>query len=264
MAALAVVASALLAAAEPPAWIGVEIHVRVVGRGEAESVALALPPSDGRQSVQRFAVEAGGLLPTMEERDGLQLAGVEWPHPAAEQRFVVRFRARASAVSVPVKPVAEAEPVPAEMERHLRPSRHVPSRSPLVRQILRDDVGDPKGDAVKAIYDFVVRSIAVEPAGAKGALEALRDRKAKESGVERAFCALLRAAGFAARPALGLDLALDHGDRTRRWTEVWLGSQWVPVSPSNRWYGMLRASSKWSTVIGRCSRRKAWRISRTT
>lgn len=238
---VAALALATVGAAEEP-WRDVTMKVEAPARGRP--VRLAFPPvaTEARQDVADVTVDFGGSPPQRVVRGDTEAVGVVFPDPPATVRAVCRFRARAKAAAVAIPALAAGpHPVPAAVEPYRLPSRRVPSRSPLVREVLRGAVGDPGGDAIRAIYDFIVRSVAVERGASPGALAALRDHRAAPAGADRALVTLLRAAGFPARPVTGLSLTAARGPRRRNWVEVWTGADWAPISAANRWYGEVPA-----------------------
>ena len=97
-------------------------------------------------------------------------------------------------------------------------------------------------DMMRAIFAVTRAQIEHDARGKTLVLDAIRRRRARNIGIERAFATFLRCARIPARFVEGVDLKLSTRHKRVFWTEVWTQDRWWPVSASAGWIGRLPTS----------------------
>jgi len=125
--------------------------------------------------------------------------------------------------------------VPADLDRWIEDEPFIESAHPLLVSLAHDlaCAGRTPCQAVEAIYDFVISSIAYEGyiADPQGALHSLQTGQGDCTEFAALMTALCRAAGIPARMIEGVTNRA--GDEVHNWMEAYLpGLGWVPFDPT--------------------------------
>jgi hypothetical protein len=108
---------------------------------------------------------------------------------------------------------------------------------------LTDDVEGTEKKA-EALFHFVDQEIAnAEPSADGASLSArqcLQDRKGDSGAKSRLLMALCGEADIPARFITGVILAGDGEARLHYWAEAWVTDHWVPMCPTNHYFGLRR------------------------
>lgn len=231
----------------PKDWVRtIRLTVRVEGDGSDASLELPLVPHDARQQVISETLETRGFEVEEVERDGNRLALLT--HSALEGRKRITYeatvRVRPVHLEVPSIPVAAEDP-PREDWNWLRPTRHLQTASPLIREKLigfaRPRLAAGEDDALRIAWDLVQSGYRHKVDGSRTVLKATRTGHASDRGQERLLATFLRTSGVPARPVFGIDLGRSARTRSRIWVEVKAEDQWFPMSVSRELWGELPA-----------------------
>jgi hypothetical protein len=108
---------------------------------------------------------------------------------------------------------------------------------------LTDDVDGAEKKA-EALYHFVDQEIANAEPPTDGtplsARQCLKQEKGDSGGKSRLLLAMCGEADIPARLVTGLILAGDGEARPHYWVEAWVGDHWVPMCPTNHYFGARR------------------------
>jgi len=254
----------------------VRLTVRVEGNGEDARIEVPLVQSDAHQTLVAEKLQPRGFAVREEKRDGNRLAVLTAPKFTGTKRITYEFTVALKATSMEVAPAPvarRADPSP-EDAPWVRPTLHLQSTSPLIREKLvafatpRLQAGET--DAIRIAWDLV-RTYENKPEGSKTVLKATRTGHASDRGYDRLFATFLRASGVPARPVQGVDV-LAKRRRFTTWVEVKTGGDWVPMSvPRDRWGELparfLKLSHGDRPLIARTGVKQVsfrWKISKPT
>lgn len=226
----------------------VVLIVKVTGDGSDAHLEVPLPVDDDHQEVLHEEFRLRGFEKEEVERDGNRFAVLTYPKLEGRKRFTYKARVRTRALREDAPSPPLGTPAPRALARWTVPTPRIQSRSPLVRERLirhvepRLEAGER--DIVRLIYGFVSRQFErrTGKAGTSNVLKAVRTGMADDRGLHRLFVTFLRAAGVPSRTVGGLELERTGKRKFTRWSEAWLGGQWVPFSVPDGWYGTLPAS----------------------
>ncbi len=224
----------------------VRISVRVEGDGRDARLELPLVQSDEHQELVSEKLTLRGFSLREETRDGLRLAILTHPALQGPKRVTYTFRVRTRTTTTPVGPQPFVDPgeVRGEAARWLRPTRHLQSTSPLIRETLvrfaEPRMAAGEVDAL-AMARALVATYTPRANGSRSVLKATRTGHAAPLGQERLLCTFLRTSGVPSRLVGGIDLAPDAPKRSVAWTELLEGERWRPLSASRGTIGELPA-----------------------
>lgn len=234
-------------AAEPATYDReVRISVRVEGDGRDARLELPMVQSDEHQELVSEKLTLRGFTLREELRDGLRLAILTHPALQGPKRVTYTFRVRTRTTRAPVGPQPFVDPGDArgEAARWLRPTRHLQSTSPLIRETLvrfaEPRLAAGEKDALATALALVA-TYTPRANGSRNVLKATRTGHAAPLGQERLLCTFLRTSGVPSRLVGGIDLAPDAPKRSVTWTELLEGERWRPVSASRGTVGELPA-----------------------
>jgi hypothetical protein len=155
------------------------------------------------------------------------------------------FRVQLSELTTPLPSQVTREPSRELLARHGGPAREFPSDAPDVRAFLEGIwpvVPANPLDRLRALFGFVSDEIATVPSASDDALLTLAAREGSPIGKSRLLVTLLRAAGFASRTVLGLQLVEGSPPFSTQWVETWVEGVWVPMSPVDGFFAMRPAN----------------------
>jgi hypothetical protein len=222
----------------------VRVSVRVVGDGHDARLELPLVISDTHQTVLSEKLTARGFNVTEVMRDGNRLAVLTYPRLASAKRLTYEFTVSSATSSGTVPPVkvSTGDPAPDD-EPWLRPTLHLQSSSPLIREKLiqfatpRLQAGED--DAIRIAWELTATGYVQAEGGSSNVLKATRTGSADARGLDRLLATFLRTSGVPARPVGGLDLARKASPRFAAWVEARTGDRWAPLSVGRGLYGEL-------------------------
>jgi hypothetical protein len=126
---------------------------------------------------------------------------------------------------------------------HVQPETSIDPHDPAVAALARElcEGHDRPVDQVRAIYEFVHKSIASDPSvgGGLGGSECLKVGRGDAAAKSRLLAALCRSRGVPARLVVGLALGRPGEQTGHTWVETWVGDHWMPVCPSHGYCGMV-------------------------
>lgn len=220
----------------------VELDVQVRGSGERGSIRVPLPSSGTGQVVYDERMQSDRLLFSIrteeEQRTGVWSGRFDGVHELAHG-----FRVQLEDVSAPI--VDDGRPPPPEVASHYTSGvSGTPDDAILIarlfEQLALPAASDIEG-RLRSLFSFVVNDLDVQPTASDDALLALSAREGSAIGITRALVVLLRHAGIPARVVLGLRLRPDAPPDEVVWAQAWVGSAWVPLSPTEEFFGSRRA-----------------------
>ncbi|HWV39604.1 MAG TPA: transglutaminase domain-containing protein [Vulgatibacter sp.] len=219
----------------------VRLTVRVEGNGGDAYVELPLAQSDEHQTITDETLVTRGFQVEEVMRDGNRLAILTFPKLEGPRRITYQFtaRIRSTKVDVPATPVSVGDP-PEEDRAWLRPTRHLQSTSPIIREKLigfaRPRMEAGENDAIRLAWDLARTAYERRKDGSRTVLKATRTGHASDRGIDRLFATFLRTSGVPSRPVFGVDVGKRKGGRLTTWVEAKAGGAWVPMSaPRNLW-----------------------------
>jgi hypothetical protein len=126
------------------------------------------------------------------------------------------------------------------VETYTRSTSRFPSDAPEVRELVASVAppapNDPLGQ-MRTLLGYVTDEILTVATGSDDALLTLSAGEGNALGKARLLVAMLRAAGFPARVAAGLQLRAQKDAREAVWAEGWVGGRWLPLSPTLGFFG---------------------------
>ncbi len=224
----------------------VTVSMDVDPAGDAVSVRMLVPVSDGRQAILGRTVRPSAFRFREDAEPPNQWVGWEAPSVKAHKGAIAySYTARTTDVWYDVPRLALADNPPPPDAAYLRPGERVQSDDPaLVRRVaaLTRDAGRVD-ETTWSLFQYAASFLRSEdrdaPDDAAGVLNAERG---SPSGRARLLVALFRAAGIPARLVGGLRLEDAARKRaTISWVEAWLGGRWLPFDPANGHYATLPA-----------------------
>jgi transglutaminase-like putative cysteine protease len=223
-----------------------QVAQRITARGDARrgSISTMLPSSTPSQVVFDERSSSGPLEFSIRARNGSRLGlwsgRIEGVHEVLYQFRVQSFGRR------PLLPERVTEPIPEDVLRaYGRSSPRYPMSAPQVETMIEDLNLPPPPDVVgrvRTLFAFVSHEVATARSAGDDAVLVLEQREGSREGKERLLVTLLRAAGIPARNVRGLQLVEDAQPAERVWTEAWVGSDWVPMSASDGFFGAQHPS----------------------
>ena len=217
----------------------VELEIEARGSGQRGSVRAALPSSDAEQEVFDERQTSDRLIFTIRTERG-QRTGVWSGKFDGVHSISHGFRVQL-ADSPPALPTDLARKPPKEiLEAYTKSTSRFPSEAPeiaeLVASIAPPAPNDPLGQ-MRTLLGYVTDEILTVATGSDDALLTLSAGEGSQVGKARLLVSLLRAAGFPARIAAGLQLRAQKDARETVWAEGWLGGRWLPLSPTLGFFG---------------------------
>jgi hypothetical protein len=205
-------------------------------------VRLALPADNDDQTVNNVVVKARGLKSEIVRDAEAPFVRVNSDGSEA-RRVAVSYEVTRMRRNRDVPAVRPLEYPPVEMLPYLAPAPLFQSRSILVREFLEENaaprIEGSGADFLRPILAATRESLKHSRRGKSLTLDVLRSRRAKNIGIERAFCTFLRCARIPARFVEGADLRSSTSRKRVFWTEVWAEGAWWPVSASRGWVGKM-------------------------
>jgi len=217
----------------------VELEIAARGVGRRGSLRAALPSSEPGQVVFDESSASDRLLFTIRTDDGGRV-GVWSGRFEGLHEVVHGFRVELDEL-VRNPPEGALSPPSDEIRAaHAQPTVEFPAAAPEVLELLEDLPQADDRDVVgrtRALFAFVSNEIASVDRGSGDALLTLSAREGSPEGKTRLLVTLLRASGVPARSVLGLRLAAGHAPETVTWAQAWIGGKWVPMSPTDGFFG---------------------------
>ncbi len=217
--------------------------VRVKGKGEDVRLKVPLPIASDHVRILDEEFRLRGF--TMEEimEDDLRFVALDYPALEGRRRFTYKALLAIDPFEHDSVSPDAPDSIPPELRRYTLPTPRLQSRSPLVRERLIEHI-EPRleageTDLPRMIFGLVAGQFERRTAGGtSNVLKALRKGYANDRGLDRLLITFMRAAGIPARNVTGFRLHTG-GRKLERWTEAYLGDEWVPMSTTKRWYGIL-------------------------
>lgn len=216
----------------------VELAVSVRGDGRRGSVTALLPGSGKGQVVLDERSTSDRLQFSIRSRDDVR-TGVWQGRFQGLHEIFYQFRVQSRAVAVPLP----AAPVPAPsnelVKEYGRASNEFPASALEVRDILERlaiSTSENPVDRLRKLFGFVAHEIATTASAGSDALLTLSQREGNETGKARLLVTVLRAADIPARLVRGLELRELSGPEEKVWCEAWLGTAWIPLSPTDGFF----------------------------
>ena len=100
-------------------------------------------------------------------------------------------------------------------------------------------------EQVRALYQYVAKEVANEPAAGHiglSAADCLKAGRGDAAAKSRLLVALCRSRGIAARLVTGLTLARRNEQTAHHWVEAWVGDHWMPLCPFHGYCGRVPAT----------------------
>ncbi len=217
----------------------VELRISVRGEGRQGSVTAQLPSSDAGQRISGMRSSSDRLVfstRTVGDRKlGVWTGWLDGVH-----EILLAFRAQSFEVEVPLPDgPAQAPPEPIR-EAYGRASALFPSSAPPIDQMLERLTLPPVEDTfgrLTLLFQFVSHEIGTVDVAGDDAVLTLAQREGSPEGKNRLLVTLLRGAKIPARGVRGLELRQGATPRERVWTEAWVDGRWMPMSPSEGFFG---------------------------
>lgn len=229
-----------VAPTDPEGLWQVELEINARGSGGRGSVRAALPSSDVAQRIFDERSVSDGLLFAIRTGGG-QRTGVWSGRFSRTHQVLYSFRVQLSQLSYSLPRDAGARAPDDLRAEYLAATAAFPTTAQEISDRLQWLGLPPADDAaarLAAIYSFVTDEIASEANAADDVLLALAQREGSPVGKARLLATLLRAAGFPARLAAGLQLREGVAPSQRFWVEAFVDGFWVPMSPTDGFFAM--------------------------
>ena len=226
---------------QPEKGYFVRLLMELEGNREDVRLDVTLPVTSDRQHILQEKQNAEGFRYTITtSREGRWFT----PKLDGKRRVTYSFFAQTEARDYPL-PNDLHLPLPAPEERdkeYLEETERIQvTHTDIVakaRELMPD--GMELSTALHRAFDYVYHGIAYEKVrGTTDALSAFRLQQASCNGKNRLLVALLRARGIPARMASGLILRNTQKRTTHAWTEVRVGTQWVPFCPTSGYFARI-------------------------
>jgi len=217
----------------------VELELEARGSGQRGSVRAALPSSDAEQEVFDERQSSDRLVFTIRTERG-QRMGVWSGKFDGVHSISHGFRVQLVDTPLPL-PTELAQKPPKEIaDTYSKATSRFPADAPEIRELVASIAppapSDPLGQ-MRTLLGYVTDEILTAATGSDDALLTLSASEGSQIGKSRLLVALLRAAGFPARIAVGLRLRADKDARETIWAEGWVGGRWLPLSPNLGFFG---------------------------
>lgn len=216
----------------------VELEINVRGTGSRGSVRAALPSSDLSQMIFDERSVSDGLLFSIRSENG-QRTGVWSGALRRTHQVLYAFRVQLSQTTFPLPPDAGRPPPPKIRRAFGGATAELPTTAPEIAARLNWLGLAPPSEAamrLAAVYSFVTDEVTTEPNAGDDVLLTLAQREGSALGKARLLVTMLRAAGFPARLASGLQLREGLAPQPRVWVEAWVDGSWVPMSPTDAFF----------------------------
>ena len=229
-----------IAPSDPEGLWGVELAVKVRGRGGQGSVRIPLASSEPGQTIFDERSVSDRLRFTIRTQDGQRMGVwsgvVDGTHDVAHG-FRVQLGAAAAG---PIRAEPTPRPSPGRPDPDLQPTVELPAEAPEVGELLETlPLPDRRevADRARIVFAFVHNEVATIETGSGDALLTLSAREGRPEGKARLLVTLLRAAGVPARLAVGIRLGTSSVPRIVPFVEARMDDAWVPMSPSEDFFG---------------------------
>ncbi len=226
----------------------VQVSMSFEGKGKPAHVKLMLPKSDFRQKIYNEHFSQMGLsFETVSLQRGLNRMGI-WraesldSYKSVYYTFSASVRGARYAIPDSIKVPREGNGYSEKIKKWLKPSKHIQSDDPEVKQTLKRILGFRRDVAsiVRNIYDFVRGEVEYRSEkGSKDVKATLKDMIADCGGQSRLFTALSRAAGIPSRVVGGVILKNTTKQETHVWCENYINGRWIPFDVTNNHYGRV-------------------------
>lgn len=216
----------------------IEVEINARGSGGRGSVRAALPSSDFSQTIFDERSVSDGLVFSIRSENG-QRTGIWSGALRRTHQVLYAFRVQLSQTTVPL-PRGRGRPVPEKLRRaYGGPAAELPTTAQeIAERLSRLGLSPPEEAAARlaGVYSFVTDEVATEPNAGDDVLLTLAQREGSALGKARLLVTMLRAAGFPARLASGLQLRDGLAPQPRIWVEAWVDGAWVPMSPTDGFF----------------------------
>jgi transglutaminase-like putative cysteine protease len=210
----------------------VELRVTVRGDGRQGSVSALLPGPVEGQVVLDERSTSDRLSFSIRAREGIRLGVWQGRFDGMHEIFY-QFRVQSRGVALPLPDGPVEAPPPGLAKSYGRASHEFPAGAAEIRDALERLAlaSVAPVDRVRKIFAFVTHEVATSGTAGSDALLTLAQREGNETGKARLLVTLLRASDVPARLVRGLELRELASPEERVWSEAWLGSAWIPLSP---------------------------------
>jgi transglutaminase-like putative cysteine protease len=219
----------------------VRLVMEVEANNQPVRLEVTLPVTSERQRILQEQQSADGFRYTITtSREG------RWQLPKLEgkSRITYSFFAQTESreyhlptgIRLPVAPPGEKERIYLEATERIQAGD--PEIVAKARELMPD--GMELATALRRTFDYVYQGVSYEKVrGPTDAVTALRLQQASCNGKNRLLVGLLRARGIPARMAKGLILRNTQKRTTHAWTEVLVGTQWIPFCPTSGYFAQI-------------------------
>jgi len=216
----------------------VELRITVRGDGRQGSVTALLPgPAEGQVVLDERST-SDRLQFSIRSRDDLR-TGVWQGRLEGVHEIFYQFRVQSRGVTFPLPDGPVPAPSKELAKGYGRASHEFPASALEVRDILDRLALPPAENAVdrlRKVFAFVAHEVATAASAGSDALLTLSQREGNETGKARLLVTMLRAAGIPARLVRGLELRELASPEEQVWCEAWLGTAWIPLSPTDGFF----------------------------
>ncbi len=217
----------------------VELEIEARGSGQRGSVRAALPASDGEQEVFDERQTSDRLVFTIRTEDA-QRIGVWSGRFDGVHGISHEFRVQLAETPLPLPTDLAQKPPRDVVEKNTGATGRYPVDAPEIKELVSNLAPPTPGDALgqmRVLLGYVTDEILTVATGSDDALLTLSAGEGSQLGKSRLLVALLRAAGFPARVAAGLQLREEKETRVVVWVEGWIGGRWISLSPVVGFFG---------------------------
>ena len=217
----------------------VELEIEARGSGQRGSVRAALPSPDAEQEVFDERQTSDRLLFTIRTERG-QRTGVWSGIFDGVHSISHAFRVQLADSPLPLPTDLAQKPPNEIVTAYTKATSRFPVDAPEIRELVASIAppapDDPLGQ-MRTLLGYVTDEILTVATGSDDAMLTLSAGEGSQIGKSRLLVSLLRAAGFPARVAAGLQLRARKDARDTVWVEGWLGGRWLPLSPTLGFFG---------------------------
>jgi hypothetical protein len=224
----------------------ISVEIEAKANGKDIFIRSFLPVSDTRQQILEEGGESGSFAQDIMLRDAnreITWTAEEVTHPIKASYTMIVYPHRQVFKMPGFLSRNQFENSP--YARYLQHTRLIEKNSPEILELserLGLDTLENLKTVVERVYSFTADSIqSTVFSGETSALTTMRLREASCNGKSRLAVALLRQQSIPARLVGGIILQDGRKRTSHQWVEVFMGNQWVPFCPLNRYLFELPA-----------------------
>jgi len=232
----------------PGTW---KVTLLVTGKGGPDLKLWTATPLDfGKQHVLTESCRSDELLDKQPDARHPARRQVVWtpragmPDGPFRARYEFYCSTGVSRPSAPMTELAQTLYAPPAKGQYLQREPGITSDHASIAALARRLTSgiDRPEDQAEALYRYVSREVANEPATAGPPLSAedcLKHESGDAAAKSRLLLALLRNRGVPGRMVTGLTLARQSKQAPHTWVEAWVRDQWLPICPFYQHFGWV-------------------------